>query len=122
MSQTNIEGGSLRDIPVVRGFKLASRVITLAADLTLSEKDAPVLIIDPGGASRNILLPAEASSVDLVFIIVNTADAAEDLVVKEDSGVTTIATVNGSVGGTANQRGIFHCDGTNWRAIVAGMD
>jgi hypothetical protein len=48
--------------------------------------------LDPGGATRTVLLPSERAG--RWVIIRNAADAAEDLTVKEDSGTTTQATIS----------------------------
>jgi len=87
---------------------------TLAADKTLTTTDPQVHFLDPGGANRNVDLPAEAASTGLAFELYNTADAAEDLVVRDDSGVQTIVTIS------QNEAGIMRCDGTSWRGLVGG--
>ena len=65
---------------------------TLAGTHTLTFDSTTIQALDPGGSSRDVTLPAEAESTGLVFLIQNTADAAENLVVKNVAG-TTIATV-----------------------------
>lgn len=87
---------------------------TLAANKTLTITHEQIQYYDPGGASRNVLLPAEASSAGLFFIIVNTADAAENLTVKEDSDTTTIGIV------ARYESRVFVCDGTDWKSL--GVD
>lgn len=82
---------------------------TLSGDKTLTRTDSPVQFLDPDGA-RNVDLPAEEDG--LFFIIVNRADMAEDITVREDSGMTTIITVS------QNEVGIVVCDGTNWDGFV----
>ena len=82
---------------------------TLAATKTLVTGDKMVQWFDPNGVSRDVVLPAEASSTNLLFIILNTADGAgEDLVVK-NAAAATIATLG------PGMSGIFSCDGTNWK-------
>jgi hypothetical protein len=83
---------------------------TLSGDLTLTGANAQVQFIDPGGASRNVDLPPEANS--LVYIIANTADAAEDLTIRDDAG-NTLATVN--------QDDIAYAisDGNGWAVFAA---
>ena len=97
-------------LPVLGGS--SSNVEVLAADKTLSLADARIQVLDPGGAGRKVLLPAEASSAGEAFIIHNGADAAEVLTIKEDSDTTTICTP------TQNESAIVYCDGTTWRGIV----
>lgn len=65
-------------------------VRTLTDHITLTEQSRNVQVLDPGGSARNVTLPAEA--VGLFFWFVNTADNAENLVVKNDGG-DTVATV-----------------------------
>ncbi len=83
---------------------------TLAADKTMAASDDFLQVLDPGGAGRNVDLPAEAEG--LAYAIVNTADAAETLTVREDAGATTIATV------AQNERAICYCDGPTWHGFV----
>jgi hypothetical protein len=93
------------------GLRMRSRAFVATADYAISANDAPVLLIDPGGAGRTVLLPAEADSKDLCFFIFNTADAAEVLTIEEDGSTTAIETL-------AQGKGCFlHCDGTTWRAF-----
>ena len=82
---------------------------------TLTLADARIQTLDPGGGNTDVLLPAEADSVGVTFYIANTADAAESLVVKEDSDTTTIVTV------AQNERGIVWCDGTTWYGFTAAQ-
>jgi len=97
------------DSPVHQGAWLPDlEVETLAAAKTLVVGDPTVLSYDPGGSSRNVTLPAEASSMAKLFIIVNdSSGAGENLVVKSDGG-TTIGTV------ADGEMGLFICDGTQW--------
>lgn len=66
-------------------------VETLSGDKTVSFTDAAIQVLDPGGAGRNVDLPAD--SIGQRFYVVNTADAAEDLTVRDD-GDNTIAVVS----------------------------
>ncbi|QDT41070.1 hypothetical protein Pan241w_11290 [Gimesia alba] len=93
--------------PLVCG---GSNVETLTANKTLTVDDARVQVLDPGGAARDVTLPAEALSYGDSFIIDNTADAAEAITVKDDSPAT-VGTVS------QNEVGIFFCDGTTWRML-----
>jgi hypothetical protein len=84
---------------------------TIAATKTLTVNDASIQFIDPGGANRDIVLPAEASSAGYFFFISNREDVTGDLVVKNDGG-DTIATV------TLTESALVICDGTNWAGGV----
>lgn len=84
---------------------------TLAADKTLDVDDAVIQALDPGGAGRAVNLPAEAASTGMMFWIVNTADAAEVLTVKNDGGGTIVTP-------TQNENAIVICDGTTWHGLV----
>jgi hypothetical protein len=65
----------------------AGAAITATADITLTADqvaEQTIWIIDPGGAGRKVLLPAEASSKGLMLVIKNSADAAEVLTRRHD--------------------------------------
>lgn len=80
---------------------------TLTGARTLTLKDGQFLKLDPGGANRDVTLPAIEKS-DGVFIrICNAADAAENLVVK-NAAAATIATLN------QNEAAWFGCSGAAW--------
>lgn len=84
-------------------------VETLAATKTLAITDLMAQWLDPDGSDRDVVLPAEADSTHLMFILLNDADGAgEDLVVEND-GASTIATLG------PGMSGIFSCDGTDWK-------
>lgn len=83
----------------------------LAATKTLVVTDAEYQFLNPDGAHRDVVLPAEASSTGYRYFIFNTADAAENLVVKDD-GANTILTI------AQNESGIVVCNGTVWKGMV----
>lgn len=84
---------------------------TLTGDITLATTDPMYQSIDPGGAARNVDLPAEANG--LIYIIANRADAAETITVRDDADAT-IDTV------AQNETGIFWSDGNGWSTMVSG--
>jgi hypothetical protein len=84
------------------------RVAALAGADTLTASSAEYQLLDPGGAHRDVTLPAALKG--LTFTIKNTADAAENLVIK-NAAAATIDTLG------QNELGIFVCDGTNWRTL-----
>jgi hypothetical protein len=62
---------------------------------------------DPGGASRDVTLTAEESSNGLFHVFVNEADAAENLVIKNDAG-STVCTIG------QGEWAMVACTGTAW--------
>ena len=82
-------------------------VETLTGDKTLTITDARMQKLDPGGAGRDVNLPAEATADGIAYRILNAADAAEDLTVKDD-GASTIVTIS------QNEAAWVVCDGTSW--------
>ena len=104
--------GNRQENTLLQKVKLLSSTDTLAGEYTLDVDSPTVQVLDPGGASRDVLLPAEADAENLIFVIFNAADASENLVVKEDSDTTTIVTI------AQNEGAILHCNGTDWKGIV----
>ena len=110
MAQVLIEGGSIENTFHTQ-FRFQHETETLAAGKTLT-KDSPSLqFLDPGGAGRTIVLPAEADSKGLVFFISNEADAAEILTINDDAAATIVTP-------TQNEAAILFCDGTTWSGLV----
>lgn len=107
MAQTKVEHARIANSPISEKFKIKANIETLSGDKTLVVTDCPLQILDPAGA-RNVDLPAEADSAEMVFIIVNTADAAENISVRNDAA-GAIVTVG------QNECGFCVCDGTTWR-------
>ena len=92
-------------------LELDQNVEALSGNKTLTTSDKSLQKLDPNGSDRDVTLPAEASSTDLVFWIYNTANGAgEDLVIKNDSPAT-IVTLGPGMGM------MFSCDGTSWVAL-----
>lgn len=94
-------GEAVRSVKGMWTEKAATGNLTL--DATYSSKCR----IDPGGAHRDVTLEAVGVSSGVERLIVNIADAAENLVVKNVGG-DTIGTVN------QNELGCFYCDGSSW--------
>lgn len=90
--------------------QFTANIETLAATKTMTAGDDFLQVLDPGGAGREVDLPPEAEG--LSYYIVNAADAAEVLTVKDDAGAVTIGTL------AQNERAVFHCDGTTWHGGV----
>jgi len=85
---------------------------TLTTPLILSDTDSALQFIDPGGAARDVELPAEGLDNHL-FVIANVADAAETLTVKDDGG-NTIGTV------AQGETKIYISNGSVWRQLTTG--
>ena len=95
------------------GLKLATYSFDAGgAEATIGATFPPVIRCDPGGGAIDLLLPAEADCVGTVFVIFNTANAAEAITVKEDSDTTTIVVLD------QNQHAVVHCDGTTWLGFI----
>lgn len=108
-SRSNVTGANLRECMIWEKNKFGQVKQTLTGTYTMDAKSPHLLWLDPGGAGRTVLLPAEAAGA--WFLINNQADAIEDLTVKEDAGVTTIGIVK------AGQGTWFFCDGTTWYTL-----
>ena len=80
---------------------------TAAGNLTLDATYSSKCRIDPGGAHRDVTLEAVGVASGMERLIVNIADAAENLVVKNVGG-DTIGTIN------QNESAVFYCDGASW--------
>lgn len=92
-------------------LRLSSIRETLSGTKVLTTTDPTIQHLDPGGAARNVDLPAEADSIGLVFIIANEADAAEIITVRNDAAGTIVTPTQG-------ESAIVWCDGVSWRGIV----
>lgn len=86
-------------------------VETLTANKTLKLADAMLQSLDPGGSARDVTLPPEVGSLGQMFMIANTADAAEVITVKDDGGNTIVTP-------TQNESCFVWCDGTGWHGMV----
>lgn len=92
-------------------FKLLE---TLAGNrtITLAEIDQyQGFNFDPGGAGRDVSLPAEEACKGVVVLIGNKANAAEVLTIKNDGG-DTLATP------TQAEAAVLWCDGVRWTGLV----
>ena len=69
---------------------------------------------DPGGAARNVDLPAEEVCAGVFLFISNTADAAEVLTVRNDAGGTVVTP-------TQAEACMVWCDGVRWYGMVGAQ-
>lgn len=91
--RNNLEGAALRDILLEKGIKGLCTVITLGGAHTFDADTGFLAFIDPGGATRVVTLPDPATDKGNIYIVVNTADAAEDLTMN-DPAATTRGTIS----------------------------
>ncbi len=108
-AEINAMGAAVRRTAAIASI---ANTETLAGSKTLTNNDIFLQYLDPGGAGRNVYLPA-ASTDNYAFFIVNTADAAETLTVLTSSSdsVDTVA---------QNEAKIFVSNGTTWRSHSGG--
>jgi hypothetical protein len=89
-------------------------VETLAAHRTLTQaevNESSIWSFDPGGAARNLVLPAEATNVGTVLFIHNSADAAEVLTIQDDTPATVCTP-------TQAESAVVWCDGVSWFGLA----
>ena len=91
MATTEYGSGATLRFTFQAAMKGGLNVETLAGTFTMTSKSATFQVLDPGGASRNVVLPGRPSYGP--FLIQNAADATENLVVKDSDGSTTVATL-----------------------------
>jgi hypothetical protein len=81
-----------------------SETLTGARVLTEAEvKSYAMWAVDPGGAARNVDLPATTNLAGHQFTIINTADAVEALTVRLTGGGATVATIE------QNEHAVVRC-------------
>ena len=85
MGRGLIEAAEIRDALVNVGNRFGVLNLTLGADFVIPTDAPHILALDPGGAARNVRLPASPQVGDW-FLIVNTADAAEVITVQTSAG------------------------------------
>lgn len=89
-------GGTSRPMVARMPLRGAWDVETLVGNVALTRKHGHYQKLDPGGSSRDATLFAQTVQDEGDwFYIANAADAAENLVIKDDAG-STVATVNQS--------------------------
>lgn len=82
--------------------KVLTETLSGARVLTAAEvANYGIIAFDPGGAGRNVDLPAASAALaGQRVVIINTADAAETLTVRLTGGGATVATVDQSENAT----------------------
>jgi len=86
-------------------------VETLTGHRTLTAAEIAstnIFSFDPGGAVRNLILPAEATSAGQVLFINNSADADEVITILDDASGYTVCTPG------QDEAAVIWCDGVSW--------
>ncbi|MCP4143236.1 MAG: hypothetical protein GY755_23600 [Chloroflexi bacterium] len=91
-------------------FSSFRNVETISATKELTDGDYQIQLITPSGADRTVELPPEAVT-NHPHLIACAAGASYDVVVKDDAGATTYATLE------AGESGLFVSDGASWSKI-----
>ncbi len=104
LPQVNKVHSVLEHLSLVGGFSIEA----LAGAAVIDSTYGNFVAFDPDGAHRDVTLPAEATSKGRWYFIANRANAAENLVIKNDGG-DTICTAN------QNEAAIVYCgDALAW--------
>lgn len=94
----------------------ASETLTGTRTLTYDEVETyNAFAFDPGGAARNLDLPAEASCTGAYLFIANKADAAEAITVRDDAAATVTVIAQ-------SESAFVWCDGTTWHAVTGAVN
>lgn len=105
----NRTGGRTSDTLHTKGWKSEVLTQTLTGTFTMDAGMPPIINVDPGGATRIVLMPLATGNAGLQFRILNAADAAEDLTIKDSTNTTTFGTIS------QNEIGDLICTGSTWR-------
>lgn len=90
---SNISHARMNNMLLMESNKLGHLFQNLGGTFTVAAGMPPLISLDPGGSSRNVVLPTE--SLGLQFIISNCASAAgEVLTLKASNGTTTVCTLD----------------------------
>ena len=104
--------------PTAQASRISAKLVeTLAGNRTLSIDEVNTyngFAFDPGGAARNVVLPAEEACTGVVIMISNKADAAEIITVQNDAAGTIVTP-------TQNEAALIWCDGVNWYGLVGAQ-
>lgn len=102
--------GAIRHLTTQLRLKGGVAIVTLTGAVTVTERSGNLLVLDPGGATRVVTMPAVGDCSGAVFLIYNAADAAEDLTIN-DSGAVLIVTI------AQGESYIVASDGAAWSAV-----
>jgi hypothetical protein len=96
MSRLNMDDNTLRRPTIESKLRLKTMTKTLAAAFTVTADLPPIITLDPGGATRQVVMPSETDEANwgLTFIIRNGANAAEDLTIRDSANAVTVGTIS----------------------------
>lgn len=96
MSRLHMDDNELRNPKIMSGFRLQTMTKTLGAAFTITADMPPAITLDPGGATRQVIMPLETVEANkgLTFIIRNGANAAEDLTIRNAANDATLGTIS----------------------------
>lgn len=100
------------DVNILRGgiWRAEYRnVETITATKELADSDCPIQLITASGANRTVELAPEATTNHFTYI--KNAGGSNNVLVKDDSGVTTFATL------APGEYAIFISDGAAWKEL-----
>lgn len=118
MAQKLLEKGTIaEDMRNRTPFRLEPEIATLAGTYTLTTLSTPMQVLDPGGGAKDVFLPDAAEMEGSVFLVINSADGAENLVVKSGDATssTTISTV------AQAESALVVSDGVSWHGLIGGQ-
>lgn len=105
----NLQDGFLFNMTFATPMGFTWNTRDASAEMAIPANASPIQILDPAGASRTVLLPAEAAVKGKMFFFRNAAsDGAETLTIEEDSSTTAIAVLE------KDESAMLFCDGTSW--------
>lgn len=117
MGRSRTVGARMEDNLLLSRNKLGVAVQTLTGNFAVPVGSPHVLMLDPGGAGRNVTLPANPSKGDW-FLIVNTADAAEVLTIQNSAAGALVPPITPTQNESALV--VYSGDATlGWRGFVA---
>lgn len=116
-SRTKVVDTGLDGTTFERKIKANVATYTLAASGVI-DKSAPMLHFINPGAARNVRLPANSDSKNLMFIVFNasTATSGQTITFNTATGAALVPAATAAV----TKAAILVNDGNGWRALVGG--
>lgn len=109
MSRVTLENNDIFSPKLVSDVMGGVDIRTHTGAFTIAPASPFIHFFDPGGATRIVTMPAPKKGA--IYIIVNTADAAEDLTIHAP-GAVLVGTIS------QNEMAILVSDGTSWKIGV----